>query len=730
MDHETNNNDWRAGLFFALLTILFTQTSQSQMYWNQAAELAGNSSSYLVVRPAPELNITGSFTIECWLNPQSFSGSPILVEHRAGNASEGYTLYLNSTGRIAIRTNATTRLTGSDGIPLNTWTHIAGTYNSTSNVFTTYINGNVDSTVTIAAAAPTSSSDSVKIGTGFNGNYNGQIDEIRIWNDALSSATIRRNMYTSLGATGGNYDGLVMSLTMQDADGSGTPFNLTDWSGNGNSAINRGAQAVDMSNRPYTYLAFSQGVELDGTGDYLSGPSTSALDIIGSFTVECWLWPRNGSTPSFQNLVSKRNVGGSGSGYDMYLSNGRVAIRTNGTTRLTGSTVIPNGYWSHFAATYNSTTGLFTVYVDGKEDGSVTVAATPLSNTDSLYIGTGSNSDFSGFIDEVRISKYAKSADDIRRFMYTSINQANEPNSGQTNVVYNLDGNTVDNALDAGPRLRFNGNAWFSNPSSQSNQPVSPTNRADAMNFGSGFFAKSSDRRIPETGTSGLMIRDSLFISQSVSISDINLFVATNHTFDADMEISLIAPNGDSIAVCTDYGHRASNDNIITIFDDQADSSLINSRHTSSSPVIKPQGIMNTVFAGDNSQGYWILHIRDDAGGDTGRLYAWGLQINNQTLVGVEEIAGTTPVEFALEQNYPNPFNPTTTIQFSIPEKAVVRLAIYDILGRQVTGLVNEERDAGTFKVNFDAARFASGTYFYRLEAGSFVQTKKMLLLK
>ena len=88
------------------------------------------------------------------------------------------------------------------------------------------------------------------------------------------------------------------------------------------------------------------------------------------------------------------------------------------------------------------------------------------------------------------------------------------------------------------------------------------------------------------------------------------------------------------------------------------------------------------------------------------------------------------PTIYNLSQNYPNPFNPTTTIKYSIPKQSLVTLKIYDILGRQITTLVNEEKPAGNYKIKYDASSLASGVYFYRLQAGNFVQTKKMILLR
>ncbi len=88
------------------------------------------------------------------------------------------------------------------------------------------------------------------------------------------------------------------------------------------------------------------------------------------------------------------------------------------------------------------------------------------------------------------------------------------------------------------------------------------------------------------------------------------------------------------------------------------------------------------------------------------------------------------PKEYSLLQNYPNPFNPSTKIKYSIVKKGEVKLTIYDILGREVALLVNEVKDPGYYEANFNASNLASGVYFYRLVAGSYVSTRKMLLLK
>ena len=98
-------------------------------------------------------------------------------------------------------------------------------------------------------------------------------------------------------------------------------------------------------------------------------------------------------------------------------------------------------------------------------------------------------------------------------------------------------------------------------------------------------------------------------------------------------------------------------------------------------------------------------------------------------VTGINDL-NTSVNNFSLLQNYPNPFNPTTTIQYSIPKNSFVKIILYDVLGKVVKTLVNEEKTTGNYSVNFNAARLSSGIYFYRLQAGNFVNTKKMILLR
>ncbi|MCU7494867.1 MAG: T9SS type A sorting domain-containing protein [Ignavibacteria bacterium] len=96
----------------------------------------------------------------------------------------------------------------------------------------------------------------------------------------------------------------------------------------------------------------------------------------------------------------------------------------------------------------------------------------------------------------------------------------------------------------------------------------------------------------------------------------------------------------------------------------------------------------------------------------------------------VEEKGSGIPTKYSLSQNFPNPFNPVTKIRYQIPVSGFVTLKVYDMLGNEVSSLVNEEKSAGEYTVSFDGSRLASGVYFYKLTQGSFTDTKKLILMK
>ena len=125
-----------------------------------------------------------------------------------------------------------------------------------------------------------------------------------------------------------------------------------------------------------------------------------------------------------------------------------------------------------------------------------------------------------------------------------------------------------------------------------------------------------------------------------------------------------------------------------------------------------------------------VFRVAISGGITTGPALTNQTWVFTETIQGINIEEGEIPEEYSLMQNYPNPFNPSTTIRFSIPAASYVTLEVFNALGEKVDVLVSEELSAGTYKYEWKAKDLTSGIYFYKLQTGSFVETKKMILLK
>ena len=124
---------------------------------------------------------------------------------------------------------------------------------------------------------------------------------------------------------------------------------------------------------------------------------------------------------------------------------------------------------------------------------------------------------------------------------------------------------------------------------------------------------------------------------------------------------------------------------------------------------------------------YWSVQAVDNS--FAGGPWAEEQQFST-TITALDEQPEDIPAKIALEQNYPNPFNPKTIINYDLPITNYVNLSIYSLLGQKVATLVDKEQTAGSYKVEWDARGFATGVYYYKLNAGDFQQIKKMVLIK
>lgn len=233
-------------------------------------------------------------------------------------------------------------------------------------------------------------------------------------------------------------------------------------------------------------------------------------------------------------------------------------------------------------------------------------------------------------------------------------------------------------------------------------------------------------------------LRETTFVSVlnnpiSAVVAGMRCTININHTFDADLTLSLISPKGTEIVLLSGVGWDG--DNFInTVLDDYAAGSITDTNyHAPFTGNFRP--VENLwMFNGENSSGEWKLKVVDDGYGDGGVLNVWNItfvypMLNNQNLL---------PVKSELINNYPNPFNPYTRILFNLSKRANVKIKLYDVSGREVATLINEIRDAGYNQfVDLRASALnggkgiASGIYFYTmLVDDEFIESRKMALVK
>jgi subtilisin-like proprotein convertase family protein len=229
--------------------------------------------------------------------------------------------------------------------------------------------------------------------------------------------------------------------------------------------------------------------------------------------------------------------------------------------------------------------------------------------------------------------------------------------------------------------------------------------------------------------------RDSVLVSigSGCTVLDVNFkIVNITHTWDSDMIMYLQKGNAGSRIINMVGG---SGDNFVnTILDDSA-AIPIASGTAPFTGTYRPSSPL-TPFVGIPTDGYWRYLINDTAGGDSGSLSGWCVQITFTCPTGGIQTV-EIPNTYMLFQNYPNPFNPVTKIKYGVPENGYIKLTVYDELGKEVQIVDEGYKAANTYESVFDATNLPSGVYYYKLEAGTstssgrgFSDTKKMVIVK
>lgn len=201
--------------------------------------------------------------------------------------------------------------------------------------------------------------------------------------------------------------------------------------------------------------------------------------------------------------------------------------------------------------------------------------------------------------------------------------------------------------------------------------------------------------------------------SSMIAYSDNKLYKSTNHGFSWS-QISTLVENIRSIVICYDNPnsvYAGTSNGLYKSNNGGVNWTWYNNSFTPSKNVIginSDAGMGDTVYAVTNDAVYRVWH----------------------SYTGLNNVSTELPSQFSLSQNYPNPFNPTTNIKFNIPKSGFVKLTVFDVLGKEIQTLVNEQLSPGSYSYDFDASHLPSGIYYYKIESNEFTQTKKMVLIK
>ena len=697
----------------------------------------------------------GNGTIEAWV--YTFAAGPKIIVRKDHEyiLNPAYTFGINIDNHLNFWfESAGNHYENNDGvsIPLNTWTHVAVTLvqNSSTN-FTVkwYVNGVQSGSSQTVTGEIFGQHYSLGIGGdyAFGGtSFYGYIDEVRFWNRALTAEQLANGRFTTIGDKGGanangninnslSYGGLFASYTFnykaanvfEDISGFTGTF-----LGNSKSGACLPGYPLPYNTAMYFYGTGLCSVHINDSLSFLAGTPG---------TIEAWVYIN--STGTTRHPIVSRGPNNADESFNFFIdaTTNKLGLKIGATTVISSGAGIPLNTWTHVAVSYRvppSVLPRVDFFVNAVLNGTGTISNAMPNIPCYVQIGTDASllNSFDGYIDELRFWGNKRDVDSLKAYMYTS---SKTLKGTWLKAAYAFDGNVCNYSSYSGYNGIIGGYAKFSGYLNESttgaitNAFVShPTNlnyqlfdSVMAPNiFPNKFELSAPNKTIPDLST----IYDSITISGVAgNVSSAEVFLAIQHLYVGDLQVTIIAPNGTQAMVLNRAG--SSGKHILTIFKDNFifGTSDANNFLPPWSPFVKPDYPMGT-FGNSSIEGVWKIKITDAASGDIGRLTEWGIML--KSTVGIHKIEGEVPNKYSLNQNYPNPFNPSTTINFQIPKSGFVKLVVYDINGRELETLVNENVSEGKYSVKFDAEKYSSGVYFYKLSSNDFVDTKRMILLK
>ena len=364
-------------------------------------------SSWLATSSSPA-TLSGNFTFECWVYITSYATSRVMATLGDGSFATGVEFFVTTSGRLSMFGNTAFLITGTtQSVPLNTWTHVA--FVRSSNTIKLYVNGAEDATT---ASNSTAFTGIAQIGrelyTGASGNFFlGYISNLRINTTAVYTGAFTPST-TPLTAISGT--ALLTCQSNRFIDNSSSPLTIT--ANNSPSVV---AFSPFAPTAAYTTAAVGGSGYFDGTGDYLTAPYSTALQLTGDFTIEVWVNLVSKIT-NFPCIVNNYNVYGANGGFAIFANHNsgtanKYNVALNGSFPVINSTdSITYNAWQHIALVRSgSGSNNITLYVNGVANGTTTSTVTITGTSNNWWIGASgddlANSYINGYMSNFRVLK-------------------------------------------------------------------------------------------------------------------------------------------------------------------------------------------------------------------------------------------------------------------------------------------------------------------------------------
>lgn len=686
---------------------------------------------YISIPDNDSLDLTDIFTIEFWINSET-TANKVILEKGIGNKSYHFQSSNSSStggGRkllFGISNNSNGRIVSQTDVFDGNWHHIAATFNNTSSLMQIYVDGKLDASKSSVTLQPTPNSSPIHIGSRGGtvaSAITGKMDEVRFWNDERTKEEIQSNMFQNLVGDESNL------LAYYSFDGNAVT--ATDFSTNNFEGALAGDVTRNNENHPYGTIItgnegwrmFSSPINGMSYGELLDTLWTQGFTGADSEegTPNVLIWDE--TTQSFGSISNADDIPDIGQGFMVYTyddddydgtGDGFPKILTTknaqnvglifSSLEFTNSDTLANDGWNLLGNPYGTTIDWDYIFRFSASylDDAIYVWS------DSTDSGNGDYLTWNGSTGTLKNGKIAS-----WQGFWVKAFRAN-PELLFTNGARTSGGIFLKKKSVPTLSLTLNGNGRRSTTMVSLQPEASITkDRSDAYKLKSlntdNFLALFTQ------------LEDGFGLDINALPSDLDKLIEIpvgfdgtdlNGDFELNWELENIPADWNFVLVdniTNEEVYLKSESSYSFELTQKVAKKIKTQNHTS------PQhGVISPKVIKAKSQ---------DASRFTLRIAPPGVSVSNETLVDL-------PIKVELQQNYPNPFNPSTTIAYGIPKTGKVTLEVFDLLGRKVATLLNQNKTAGRHTINFDARSFSSGMYIYRLQAGNSVITKKLTLIK